>query len=507
MAGTVVDSLLWWSHIAPDREAIVFEDDRVTYAELNSWADAVAADLRGKGVSPGDRIGIVGKNSPAWCAAALGALKIGAIAAPFAHRLVPAEFAALVQDCAPTVVYADEELAPRLEAVLAQGYRFDLRLLEHAVAPLRAGGAEPAPLRDPDLSEPAMIVFTSGTTGRSKGVVFDHANLTAVTHEWSLIESVRPAEFRPLVALPLWTCAGMVWGIARTIVHGGTMFLLARLDAEPALRTIIEHRVTTVNGPPILFERIAGARGFADADLSHITTAHVGGAPVPVTLLRAWERQGVCLRQIYGQTEIGGTATANPPESAASNPEKCGRGGIFTRIRVIGPDGTDRAPGEPGEIVLRGPGMTRGYWRNDAATRSTIVDGWIRTGDLGVLDAAGSLTFVDRMKDMIISGGLNISPAEIERTILAIPGVEEVAVIGVEDPKFGETPAAVVHPRGALTAGEVVAHCNEHLADYKVPRYVVLLDEPLPRMSSGKIAKRELRTQYSDIAQRYEKVR
>ncbi|MGW5383117.1 class I adenylate-forming enzyme family protein [Nocardia sp. NPDC003963] len=507
MAGTVVDSLLWWSRIAPDSAAIVFEEERVTYAELNSWADAVAADLLSRGVGPGDRVGIVGANSLSWCAAALGALKVGAIAAPFGHRLVPAELAALVEDAAPAVVYTDAELRPRLEAVLAQGYRFGLAVLEHAVAPLRGRRAAPVPARDPDLSEPTMIVFTSGTTGRSKGVVFDHANLAAVAYEWSLIESVRPGGFRPLAALPLWTCAGMVWSIARTMLHGGTMYLLARLDAESALRTLVEHRVTTLNGPPILFERIADAEGFAAADLSHITTAHVGGAPVPLPLLHAWARQGVCLRQIYGQTEIGGTATANPPDFAAVSPEKCGWGGIFTRIRVVDIEGVDCPPGQPGEILLRGPGMTRGYWRNDEATAATIVDGWIRTGDLGVLDENGCLTYVDRIKDMIISGGLNISPAEIERTILGLSGIEEVAVIGVRDPRFGETPAAIVYGDGSRGAGDVVAHCNARLADYKVPRYIVVRDEPLPRMSSGKIAKRELRAMYSDIERRYEKVR
>lgn len=507
MAGTVVDSLVWWSREDPDRKAVVFEDDSLTYAELNSWADAVASRLLADGVAPGDRVSVVGSNSLEWCAATLGALKVGAIAAPFSHRLVSAELADLVDDCAPAVVYCDRALSDRLEGVLEQGRSFPIRILEDDVRPLRNSPSRPAPTRDPDPAEPCTIVYTSGTTGRSKGVVFTHANLAAVAHEWSLIESVEPNRFRPLMALPLWTCAGMVWSIARTLIHGGTMFLLARLDPNRALQTIVEQKVSTLNGPPILFEQIAGADGFDEADLSHVTTAHVGGARVPVDLLRAWGRRGVCLRQIYGQTEIGGTATANPHRLAVTNPEKCGAGGLFTKVRVLDIDGTDCAAGQTGEIVLRGPGMTPGYWRNDEATRSTIVDGWIRTGDLGFLDDDGCLTFVDRLKDMIISGGINISPAEIERTIIDVPGVREIAVIGVDDAKFGETPAAIVHAAPELTAEQIVAHCNENLADFKVPRYVVFLDEPLPRMSSGKIAKRELRVEYCDLADRQAKVR
>jgi len=185
----------------------------------------------------------------------------------------------------------------------------------------------------------------------------------------------------------------------------------------------------------------------------------------------------------------------------------CGRGGPFTRLKTVRPDGTPCEPGEEGEILIQGPAVTPGYWNNPEATRQAFVDGWLRTGDLGVVDGDGLLRMVDRLKDMIISGGINIAPAEIETTIAAIDEVEEVAVIPVPDDKFGETPAAIVKLRRPIPVEKIVAHCSEHLADYKVPRYIVELDKPLPRMASGKIAKRILKELLPDIPAAYPRVR
>jgi len=215
----------------------------------------------------------------------------------------------------------------------------------------------------------------------------------------------------------------------------------------------------------------------------------------------------VLLRQIYGLTEGGGSITVNPRRFAVDKPEMCGRGGPFTRFKTVRPDGADCEPGEEGEILIQGPAVTPGYWNNPDATRAAFVDGWLRTGDLGVVDEDGLLRMVDRLKDMIISGGINIAPAEIENTIAAIDDVEEVAVIPVPDDKFGETPAAVVKLRRPVPAEQIIAYCNEHLADYKVPRYVVELDKPLPRMASGKIAKRILKELLPDIPSTFPRVR
>jgi fatty-acyl-CoA synthase len=208
--------------------------------------------------------------------------------------------------------------------------------------------------------------------------------------------------------------------------------------------------------------------------------------------------KGIVIRQIYGQTECGGNATIMPEALAREAPEKCGWGGPFTTLVTVRPDGSRCDPGEVGEILIRGPGQMQGYWNNPAATAEALRDGWLHTGDLGVLDERGLLTFVDRMKDIIISGGLNISAAEVERAVAEFPGVEEVLVIAAPDPKFAETPMAVLYANAAIDVPALIAHCNSRLADYKVPRYVVVEPEPLPRLATGKLSKPAVRARYKD---------
>ena len=505
MSGTVIDALTFWARMKPEHTAINFQGETISYRELESWADGVAHDLRARGVDPGDRVSLLGVNSLEWAVAALGAWKIGAIVAPFNNRMVATELKALVAKCEPTVVYVDDELRTRLEESRSD-HEFSIASLQTDVKPLRGGDHEKFPTPVVDLDTATAIVFTSGTTGQPKGVIFTHATIAGEMHEWAMIEPIQPNSLRPLLVLPLFTAAGIIWGIARTVLHGGSLFLEPGFDPARALEVLTTGGANVLTGPPILFEQISKSPGFTEADLSHMVSAHCGGARVPVDLLHKWLDQGAALRQIYGQTEIGGSATATPRDEAAKYPEKCGWGGIFTKIRVVDPFGEDLPPGESGQILLRGPGMTPGYWNDPEATAATIVDGWLHTGDLGSLDENGYLTFIDRLKDIIISGGLNIAPAEIETVIAQIPGVDEVAVIPVPDAKFGETPAAIVKS-STVSEKEIVDHCSANLADYKVPRYVVLVEEDLPRMPSGKIAKRDVRASYGDIADGLAKVR
>ena len=206
---------------------------------------------------------------------------------------------------------------------------------------------------------------------------------------------------------------------------------------------------------------------------------------------------------MYGMTEVGGCGTVPRPDDALAHPELCGDGSIFTELKTVRPDGTDADPGEEGEIVMRGPAMMVRYWNRPDATAEAIVDGWLHSGDLGVIDEHGYLRYVDRLKDMIISGGFNVSPSEVENIIGAVPGVTEVAVIAVQDEKWGETPAAIVYSEGGDVDDDAVLDAaRQELAVFKVPRYVVRSEAPLPRMASGKIAKRQLREEYADVPQR-----
>ena len=507
MSGTVIDALTWWARTTPDLVAIDCDGDEVSYRELNTWADGVASRLIDAGVERGDRVSIVAGNCLEWCAVTLAGFKVGAIVAPFNQRMVARELGILVGDCAPKVVFCDESLRERIDEVHAVDPSFTVMTMEGDVRPLRHAAHPPIWDDAAEIDAPAAIVYTSGTTGQPKGVIFTHRTIAAVAHEWHLIEPVQPNGLRALMVLPLFTAAGLIWGICRVALQGGTLLLQSRFDARRALEVLTTKQATWLGGPPIIFEQIAAQPGFADARLSTITTAHVGGARVPIELLKKWHAKGVVLRQIYGQTEIGGNATAMPREEAFLHPEKTGWGGIFTKIRVVDENDDNVPAGVQGQILLRGPGMTPGYWRNEEATKAALKGGWLHTGDLGVLDERGYLTFVDRQKDMIISGGLNIAPMEIEMVLQSMPGVEEVAVIRVADAKFGETPAALMYTSTKISAEDAINWCNERLADYKVPRYIVYVDSPLPRMSSGKIAKRELQQTYASLLETHPKVR
>jgi len=507
MTAMATDPISWWAQEMPHERAIVVGDAAVSYGELDGWVSRVAAGYAERGVGVGDRVGVIGSNSLQWCVAALAVIRVGAILVPLNMRLVVDELDDLVAGSTPVLVVAEDgPLTTTMEAVAARGRTFDLVGLSF-VDQFRRPGPDSTFRRDVDPDQPAVIVYTSGTTAKPKGVIFSHTTTFNFIFEWSLVEPGFCRGMRLLMVLPIHGAPGTLWGLIHTLTHGGTFFLEPTFDPAATVRKLAQHEITVFLGVPLLYEAMAATTEFETADLSHLAVTHVGGARVPVPLLQRWQEKGVLLRQIYGLTEGGGSITVNPRRFAVERPEMCGRGGPFTRFKTVRPDGSACEPGEEGEILIQGPAVTPGYWNNPEATRDAFVDGWLRTGDLGVIDEDGLLRMVDRLKDMIISGGINIAPAEIETTIAAIEDVEEVAVIPVPDDKFGETPAAIVKLRRPLPVETIIAHCREHLADYKVPRYVVELDKPLPRMASGKIAKRILKELLPDIPATHPRVR
>ncbi len=507
MSLMVTDPLRHWARYAPDATAIVFDGgDRVSYGELDRWSDTVAARLRDAGVGPGDRVGIVGNNSLEWCAGSLGALKAGAIVACYNHRLVAHELRYLIDNSDPTVILTGVEHLGRLGEIEGLADRVALVSLADVVTDRTAPHREISPVMvDPDT--PAVIVYTSGTTAQPKGVTFSHRTTFSFIFEWSLMEPAYQHGARMIFVLSLGGAPGILWALLHMTTHGATIFLETGFEPRSTLRRLVEDRIDIMMGVPVLFEQIAALPEFHSADLSALKATTVGGARVPKPTLEAWLAKGVALRQIYGMTELGGSSIGNAKDQAANRPESVGRPSMFTEHRVVRPDGSDCDPGEPGEIIVRGPSVTPGYWRNPEATAEAIRDGWFHSGDVGVLDAEGYLQIVDRLKDMIISGGYNIAPSEVESVIQEIPGVEEVAVIAVDDAKFGEAPAAIIKASEPLDPHAVVAHCATRLADYKLPRYVVQVEDPLPRMPSGKIAKRDLRRDFAHLPTTATKVR
>jgi acyl-CoA synthetase (AMP-forming)/AMP-acid ligase II len=295
--------------------------------------------------------------------------------------------------------------------------------------------------------------------------------------------------------------------MTQCIVQGATVYIESSFTPERALDLLVRKRIVSFMAAPIFFERIAALSAFATADLSGLRWTQVGGARVSPALLAAWRSKGVVLRHAYGSTEAGGAWGARGI-AAAAEAHKCGRGGLFSEYAIRLSNGEITRHGGPGEILIRSACMTVGLWNKPSETTELLRDGWLHTGDLGQIDVNGNLIFIDRIKDIIISGGLNISAAEVERVIADIPGVSEVAVIVANDASFGETPLAIVYAETArVSCATIVEHCNRHLANFKVPRYIAFEDEPLPRLPSGKLAKPVLRQKYQGAEAWLPKVR
>ena len=504
MTELVTDGLCYWARQAPGRPAIVFDGtDRVDYRTLDRWTDAAAHLHARAGLRAGDRIGIIGDNSLEWVVAALGALKLGAVVVPFNNRFTPDELGYLVDDSGPRMVLADEAHQDLMAAALARSPAADSAV---ALRPLGAFTSrrdeQPAPVpraaAGPD--DVTQIVYTSGTSSRPKGVLFTHRSTFNLIADFAFAEPALRPGARMIYVLSMSGAPGLLWHILHPLTRGLSIFYERGFEPARTLRRLEEERIQIMAGVPVLFEQMAKQPGFAAADLSALELVTIAGARAPVPVIRSWLDKGVLLRQAYGMTELGGISSLNPPEQAVDRPESVGRGTVFTRHRVVRPDGTDCDPEEPGEIIVSGPGVTPGYWRNERAYAEAMRDGWFHSGDVGIKDADGYIRLVDRLKDIIITGGYNVAPSEIESVISELPQVIEVCVVSAADDKFGETPAAVIYAQDGVTAEQVTAHCRERLAGYKVPRHVIVETQPLERMASGKIARRKIRDAHPELA-------
>lgn len=485
MPTTIDHAFRWWARAQPERVMLACAGERVTYRELDAWVGRVAHRFVDLGFAREDRTVIVAENGMEWIVAMLATMRAGGVSAGLSTRMVSAELDWMIADYTPSVIVSDDNLSK-----INPGSAKVVTTAE--IAALRHG--EPRDVRlSLDQEDIVVIVTTSGSTARPKGVMF--TNRAICEHNmWQVVSDPLTGPYRRLLVAPMSTSAGTM-PYLHTLLSGGTAYLEAKFDAAEALRLIVEEKVNFVTGAPIFFQRMADLPEFENADVGHLDIAHTGGATVVQPLLEKWAGKGVLLRQMFGQTESGGTGVINSREHALSHADKCGGMMMFTDVAVVDPQGNFLPPGDQGEIVLRGPGMMAGYWNNPEATAATLRDGWLHTGDIGVMDELGLVKMVDRMKDIIISGGLNISAAEVERVILDL-GVEEVALIAARDERFGEVPMAIVHGSVPETA-VLIEHCCAQLSDFKVPRYVIHSAEPLPRLASGKISKPALREIYA----------
>jgi fatty-acyl-CoA synthase len=504
----LADFATYWARMRADQPAAVYKDLRLTWGELDRQADAVAARLQALGVVKGDRVGCLLDNRMEWVVTWCAVLKAGATLVPLNPRYGDfelREIAALV-DCRILVSLAEH--VARLDSKIA-GQTADARTvhlfpMDGSNAPIAfdaaiAQGGKP-PAVDIGADDIAVITFTSGSTGRPKGAMLSHGALQAV--DASIIRAYRyTSEERALLLAPFAFTGGVISVYSPIYIVGGCIYIADSPDPELALHTIVSERITALTGVPILWERMTSSPQFDAANLSSLTAAATGGAPVAQSLLKRYLDKGVRIRQVYGCTEASGLISAPNEDQAYEKPWACGVPLPSLELRVVDADGRDCAPDAVGEFVLRGDQMFSGYWKDPKGTEEAWRGGWFHTGDMGRLDEDGHVQVTDRKKNMLISGGVNIYPAEIERAMSALAGVTEVLAFGLPDAAWGERLVAVVHGEPTLDANHLMAQCRTALGAYKTPKEIVVSRQPLPRTSSGKVVRSGLPALYEHLRQ------
>ncbi|RDI75023.1 Acyl-CoA synthetases (AMP-forming)/AMP-acid ligases II [Gaiella occulta] len=472
---------------SPRRVAVEFLGGRITYAELDARTRRVAAGLAARGLRRGDRLATLTATSPDHVAVLFACARLGVALQPLSWRLSPAELAYQLEDAQPSLLLVSAEhdgLARRTGT---------------AVPVERIGDA--ALERDGDVQDVAedddalLLVYTSGTTGKPKGAVLTHANCFWTNLSFDRTSGLRDTDV-VLQVLPQFHVGG--WNVQPLLAwwKGATVVLEPSFAPECTLRLIEERRVTTMMGVPATYLFLAQDPRFDEADLSSLRLAVVGGAPMPEPLLERWRDRGVEIVQGYGLTEAAPNVLCLPPEDAARKLGFAGKPYPHVDVALRDPDTGALLEGAgTGELVVRGPNVFAGYWRDPGATAAAFADGWLLTGDLAERDAEGYYRIVGRSKDMIISGGENVYPAEIEDVLHAHPAVAEAAVIGVPDERWGEACLAFVAlvPGRDANEDDLLAHCRGRLARFKVPRAVRFV-EALPRSGTDKVSKDDLRS-------------
>jgi len=489
----------------PDKVAVVFGDTTQTYRQLADAADRVAAVLWHRGIRRGDAVAYIGENSPQFLQVMFGAAQLGAVFVPVNTRLAGPEMQHVLVDAGARAVVLDAELlerampgveAGRIAHVIVTGEG----LPEHpGLARLTADAPGGHTVADVDLDDPAAIIYTSGTTGKPKGAVLSHGNLTWVALNCIVDYDVVSSDVSLMIS-PLFHVASLGMGALPVILKGATLVLEKGFEPGRALAQIQRHGVTMLSGVPTTYQMLADHPEWAATDLSTLRKLTCGGSAVPTRILNAYEERGLSFSQGYGMTETSPGATSLAPSMTREKQGSVGLPHFFTEVRITDEHGDVVPRGAVGEIEITGPNVFVGYHGQPEATAAAFTDDhWFRSGDLGYLDADGYLYIADRLKDMIISGGENIYPAEVENLISDIEGISGVAVVGIPDERWGEVPWAVVTLKeGAEVDTEIVrSRLDGVLARYKLPKNVVVVED-LPRTASGKVRKADLRARFGE---------
>lgn len=491
----------------PDRLALVYESVRMTYRELDDAVNRAARALAELGVVKGDRVGLMAFNSAEFIISYYGALRAGAIVVPLNVRLAPPELAYQLQDSGARLLLYDATLHPVVREALHEVDCQALPLLrtDHAVddlpGPVFFERPQDQPADPPAVEvnewDDAQILYTSGTTGRPKGVLLDHHRILWTGLNVITGVGLREGE-RLLHVAPLYHSAELDLFLMAGTYLASTHVVMKAFDPGAVIDTMERERITAFFGVPTMYQFMLRHPRFAEVDLSAWRVGMFGAAPMPPSVVTTLAERlpSVTLYNLCGLTEMGPGGVYLGGDDLREHPDMAGRPTLNTEARVVNDAGEDVQPGEVGELILRGETMMKGYWNKPEATAETIRDGWLYTGDLATVDEEGRVKLVDRKKDMIITGGMNVYSVEVENAVITHPAVADCAVIGVPHPDYGETVTAVVElrPGAQLTLEELREHCRPLISDYKIPRRLIIA--PIPRNASGKILKYQLREQF-----------
>ncbi|MEV5315708.1 acyl-CoA synthetase [Streptomyces sp. NPDC052610] len=491
--GSTVDGVLRRSaRRTPARVAVEYRDRRWTYEELDDAVSRAASALLDRGLAPGDRVGAYGRNSDAYLIGFLACARAGLVHVPVNQNLIGDDLAYLVRQSGSSLVLADPGLADRLPAGTPA---LPLRDTDGSLLDLLA---TTAPYDGPEAAgeDLVQLLYTSGTTALPKGAMMTHR---ALVHEYlSAITALDlSAGDRPAHALPLYHAAQMHVFLLPYLAVGATNIVLDAPDGDRLFDLVEAGRVDSLFAPPTVWIGLAGRPDFATRDLSGLRKAYYGASIMPVPVLERLRARlpGLAFYNCFGQSEIGPLATVLGPDEHEGRLDSCGRPVLFVDARVVDEDGKDVPDGTPGEIVYRSPQLCEGYWDKPEETADAFRDGWFHSGDLAVRDADGYFTIVDRVKDVINSGGVLVASRQVEDALYTHESVAEAAVVGLPDDKWIEAITAFVVRRGEVTEAELITHARERLTPFKVPKRIVFVDT-LPRNASGKILKRELRDRF-----------
>ena len=501
-------TILRRAELSPERRALTFEGKTSTFEEFGQRIRKLAAVLRAGGVCRGDRVGYIGLNHPVFLEALYACSCLGAIFVPLNFRLTGPEMRYIANDAGIHTLLADNGLVSLVDQerdnLVCQRY---ISIEEDAInwEPLEALMTASQPLQlieQVDADEVAFIMYTSGTTGLPKGAMLTHGNLF-----WNSANSSYGEDFMgatTLTCAPLFHIGGLNVTTLPSLARGIEVVLIRSFDAAEVLAALEKYSVSSMFGAPTMFLMMSQHETFATTDLSHIGAFVVGGAPVPVPLINLYSERSVRFCQGYGLTETSPFATMLETSMALKKVGSAGRPPMFTEVRIVDGENKPLPAGKHGEVCVRGPNVLKGYWNRPEATADAIdVQGWFHSGDIGYFDDQGYLFLCDRVKDMVISGGENVYPAEVESILYGHSAVVEVAVIGLLDEKWGEavTAVAVVKEGSTLELEELREFASQSLAKYKLPSRLYFLDE-LPRNPAGKVQKFKIKDQlvsYDDI--------